>query len=216
MSERPHGEKLRLQPEGMEDARIYKLLTGVVVPRPIGFISTVSPSGVPNAAPFSFFNGLSHRPPIVCFSSAIRAGADKDTVRNIRASGEFVVNVVTEAIAGAMNQCADNYPPEVSEFEVSGLTPVPAHVVRAPLIAESPVNMECRLLSLTPLPESPYTLALGRGVLFHVVKELLDANGRVDFARLRAVGRMAGNTYASTREIFTMEYDSFVQVRRAR
>jgi flavin reductase (DIM6/NTAB) family NADH-FMN oxidoreductase RutF len=208
--------KLALDPAGMEDVRVYKLLTGVVVPRPIGFISTVSPSGVPNAAPFSFFNGLSHRPPIVCFSSAVRDGADKDTLGNIRASGEFVVNIVSEAIAPAMNQCADNYPPEVSEFEVSGLTPIPAHVVRAPLVAESPVNMECRLLSLTPLPESPYTLVLGRVVLFHVAEDLLDANGRVDAARLQAVGRMAGNTYAFTREIFTMEYDSFVQVRRAR
>ncbi|MFI5280310.1 MAG: flavin reductase family protein, partial [Gemmatimonadales bacterium] len=147
---------------------------------------------------------------------ALRDGCDKDTVTNIRATGEFVVNVVTETIAGAMSQCAENYPPDVSEFEVTGLTPVPAQLVRAPLVAESPVNMECRLISLTPLPESPYTLVLGRVVLFHVAAEILGENGRVDFTRLQAVGRMAGNKYTSTREIFTMEYDSFVQVRRAR
>ena len=205
--------KTTLDPEAMPTLRLYKLVTGTVVPRPIGFVSTRGSNGVANTAPFSFFNAVSHRPPIVLFSSGIRDGQDKDTIRNVRETGEFVVNIVTEAIAQQMSACAENYPPGTSEFTESGLTPVPATIVKAPLVAESPVNMECRVLEIVPLPESEYTLVLGRVLLFHVNPELFGEEGRIDSSRLNAIGRMAGNTYASTRELFTMRYDSFTQIR---
>ena len=214
-----HGEegratagKITLDPESMPTLRLYKLVTGTVVPRPIGFVSTLGPTGVPNVAPFSFFNAVSHRPPIVLFSSAVRDGRDKDTIANVRATGEFVINIVTEAIAQQMSACAENYPPGTSEFAVTGLTPMAATVVKPPMVAESPVNMECTLLQLLPLPDSEYTVVLGRVVLFHVSPDLFGEEGRIDSARLRAIGRMAGNTYVLTRELFAMRYDSFTQI----
>jgi flavin reductase (DIM6/NTAB) family NADH-FMN oxidoreductase RutF len=205
-------DKLLYDPASMETLRLYKLVTGTVVPRPIGFVSTQGTNGVANVAPFSFFNAVSHRPPIVLFSSAVREGHDKDTITNVRETGEFVVNIVTERIARQMSTCAENYPPQTSEFAVSGLTPVPATVVKAPLVAESPVNMECRVLQVLPLPESEYTLVLGRVVLFHVDREIFGQEGRIDATALRAIGRMAGNTYVSTRDLFAMDYDAFTQI----
>jgi flavin reductase (DIM6/NTAB) family NADH-FMN oxidoreductase RutF len=201
--------KTTFDPETLAPPRIYKMLTGTVVPRPIGFVSTLSPSGVANVAPFSFFNAVSSRPPIVLFSAAVRDGKDKDTIANVRAHGDFVVNIVTEAIAQQMSTCAENYPPQTSEFAVSGLTPVPAEVVKAPMVAESPMNMECRVLQIMPLPESEYTVVFGRVLLFHLDPDILAEEGRIDPARLAAVGRMAGNSYCLTRDVFTMEYDAF-------
>jgi flavin reductase (DIM6/NTAB) family NADH-FMN oxidoreductase RutF len=205
--------KTTLDPTTMQTLKLYKLVTGTVVPRPIGFVSTMGKNGVANAAPFSFFNAVSHRPPIVLFSSGLRDGLEKDTLVNIRETGEFVINIVTEAIAQQMSGCAENYPPATSEFKETGLTPVPATVVKAPMVAESPVNMECKLLQIIPLPESEYTVAMGQVVMFHVASDLFVGDGRIDSARLAAVGRMAGNTYASTRELFSMEYDSFTQIK---
>jgi flavin reductase (DIM6/NTAB) family NADH-FMN oxidoreductase RutF len=206
-------DKTTIDPDGLTRLRVYKLLTGTVVPRPIGFVSTLSETGVANVAPFSFFNAVSSRPPIVLFSAAVRDGRDKDTIAHVRARGEFVVNIVTEAIAPQMSACAENYPPETSEFAVSGLTPVPAHLVKAPLVAESPMNMECRVLQILPLPESDYTVVFGRVVLFHVDPTIVAGDGRIDPHRLAAVGRMAGNSYCRTRDVFTMDYDAFTQIR---
>lgn len=206
-------EKLVLDPAEMHTLRLYKLVSGTIVPRPIGFVSTQGASGVPNVAPFSFFNAVSHRPPIVFFSSALRDGKDKDTIVNVRESGEFVLNIVTEAIAQQMSISAENHPPATSEFEVSGLTPMAGTMVKAPLVAESPVNMECKLLQLLSLPDSDYTVALGRVVLFHVAPEIFAEEGRINSAKLGAIGRMAGNTYAHTRELFTMKYNSFTQIK---
>jgi flavin reductase (DIM6/NTAB) family NADH-FMN oxidoreductase RutF len=205
--------KRTLDPTTMQTLALYKLVTGTVVPRPIGFVSTTGRNGVANAAPFSFFNAVSHRPPIVLFSSGLRDGEEKDTLVNIRATGEFVVNIVTEAIAEQMSGCAENYPPATSEFAETGLTPVPATVVKAPMVAESPVNMECRLLQIIPLPRSEYTVVMGEAVMFHVADDLFVGDGRIDSARLAAIGRMAGNTYATTRELFSMQYNSFTQIK---
>jgi flavin reductase (DIM6/NTAB) family NADH-FMN oxidoreductase RutF len=206
-------EKLVFDPESTPPPRLYKLVAGTIVPRPIGFISTMGRDGVANVAPFSFFNAVSHQPPIVLFSSHLRAGREKDTLRNVRETGEFVVNIVSEAIAAQMSASADDHPQQTSEFSVTGLTPVPGDMVKAPLVAESPVNMECKLLQLLPLPDSEYTVVLGRVVRFHVARDIIGEEGRIDSARLRAVGRMAGNTYSSTRELFSMQYDTFTRIK---
>ena len=142
----------------------------------------------------------------------MREGRAQDTITNVRETGKFVVNIMTAPIACQMSVCAENYPPHTSEFQESGLTPVPATIVRAPLVAESPVNMECRVLQIVPLPESDYTLVLGRVLLFHVDPAILGREGRVDSAALRAIGRMAGNTYVSTHDVFAMDYDAFTQI----
>ena len=197
--------KTSIDPASIDGLTTYKLLTGSIVPRPIGFISTVSASGVFNAAPFSFFNGISHNPPMLCFSSQRRDDREKDTLINVRDVGDFVANIVDEAVLDAMAVCAIDFPADISEFERAGLTPVASRVVRAPAIAEAPVNLECRVIDIRPLPESTYTLVIARVEYFHVRTDLCAPDGKIDPRRLRAVGRMAGNLYTRTAEVFSTQ-----------
>lgn len=180
---------------------IYKLLIGAVVPRPIAFVSTVDAAGVRNLAPFSFFTAVSSDPAVLCFSAGLRAGAKKDTLVNVEETGEFVVNVVTEALAEAMNLTAAEYPPEVDEFAVAGLTAVPATVVKAPRVAESPVSFECKLRQVIPVGNA--RLVLGDVVCVHADDSLV-SDFKIDAEKLQAVGRMGGNSYTRTRERFDM------------
>ncbi|MDP3715163.1 MAG: flavin reductase family protein, partial [Burkholderiales bacterium] len=123
----------------------YKLMVGSVTPRPIALVTTLGRHG-PNAAPFSFFNAVGSDPAMLMFSVGDRSGADKDTVRNILETPEFVVHIVSDAIKDRMNICAVDYPPEVNEIEKAGFTMAPSRKVRPPRIVEAPVAMECRLL----------------------------------------------------------------------
>src|SRR5580693_6589258 len=136
-----------IDPAGVPYAVSYKLLIGSVVPRPIGFISTISPEGGYNLAPFSFFNAICGEPPVVCFASGARVPS-KDTLANVRTWGEFVVNIVSEELAEQMNACSGDYPAGVDEFTISGLTPVPSDLVRPPRVRESHVNMECKVMQI--------------------------------------------------------------------
>ncbi len=181
----------------------YKLLTGSVVPRPIGFVSTVSPEGVHNVAPYSFYNAVSGSPPIVMLSVGRRGGELKDTARNIERTGDFVVNVVDEALAEKMNLAATEYPGHISEFGAVGLTPVPGQKVKSPRVGEAPIALECRFLQKVELGEGPNDVYFGTVVLFHVREELY-VDGKIDLTLLRPVGRLAGNTYSYTRELFEL------------
>jgi flavin reductase (DIM6/NTAB) family NADH-FMN oxidoreductase RutF len=182
--------------------QLYRFLTGAVVPRPIAWVTTLDPaSGVVNAAPFSFFTACCVEPPTVCFAAGAAAGGgEKDTVRNVRAAGEFVVNVVTEELGAAMNVTATSFPPDVSELAEAGLTPAPSVAVRPPRIAESPINMECRLDRIVELGSAPQThrLVIGRVVGYHVRDGLIDGRHRIDLRALRPLGRLAGNLYCRT------------------
>lgn len=203
---------IELDPAEMEGIQIYKILTGCIVPRPIGWISTVSKSGVFNAAPFSFFNGLSHIPPLVCFSVSVHYnenGRQKDTLTNVIDTNEFVFNLVDENLAIAQDICSEPYPAEIDEFEKANLTAVPGKIVKAPRIVESPVNFECTVVSVQPLPESVYTLVIGQVVYMHLREDILQPDGRIDLGRLAAVGRMTGDSYSRTREVFTLEHDAY-------
>jgi flavin reductase (DIM6/NTAB) family NADH-FMN oxidoreductase RutF len=202
--------KLALDPAALDARSVYRLFTGGIVPRPIGFISTVSGDGRFNAAPFSFFNGISHDPPMLCFSSARRADREKDTLRNVSEVGDFVANIVDDDLVAAMAACAEDYPREVSEFERAGLTPAPGRVVKSPTVAEAPISFECTVVQILPLPQSSYTLVIGQVVYFHVRDDLVLPGHRIDAAALRAVGRMAGNGYTRTHELFELE--SFLKV----
>ena len=195
-----------VDPGSTEVQNVYKLLIGVIVPRPIAFVSTLSADGVPNLAPFSFFTCASANPPVVCFCPMVRRGQPKDTLSNVRATREFVVNIVSEAIAEQMNITSGDYPPEVDEFEKSGLTPVPSDLVAPPRVLESPVNMECRMTQIVDVSTEPMggSLVLGEVVRFHIKDELFE-NFRIDPDLLRAIGRMGGPTYARTRERFDLE-----------
>lgn len=195
---------MQLDPRAMTPQDVYKLLTGTVVPRPIGWISTISRDGIPNAAPFSFFNVVGNAPPMVVFSAGMAGpGVPKDTLRNVRDTGEFVVNIVTEATAAAMNITATDFPPQVNEFEAAGLTAAASVKVKAPRIAESPVNFECELVQIIPVGQDAYHLVLGEIVQMHVADGLLE-NGRVRIDRLKPVGRLAGNSYCRVNDVFEL------------
>jgi flavin reductase (DIM6/NTAB) family NADH-FMN oxidoreductase RutF len=204
-------EIFSLNPVDCEPRQVYKLMTGIIVPRPVALVSTVDRDGVPNLAPFSFFSGVGANPPTVLFCPVVRAqarpGADgepeirKDTLRNVEETGEFVINVVSDAIAAATNDTAAEVGPEVDEFVLSGLTPLASDLVRPARVAESPAQMECKLLQVIYTSRAPGggVIVLGEIVRFHVRKSLVE-DFRVDPDGLDAVGRMAGNTWSRTRD----------------
>jgi flavin reductase (DIM6/NTAB) family NADH-FMN oxidoreductase RutF len=186
---------------------VYKLLIGAIVPRPIAFVSTISPEGILNLAPFSFFTAVSANPPVICFCPVRRPGPDprKDTLRNISATREFVVNIVSEEFAQKMNICSAEFPPEVDEFAASGLTPVQSDLVKPPRVAESHIHMECKLyltIEIGALPGSG-NLVLGEVVRFHVDDAYFD-NFKIDPDKLRPIGRMGGAAYTRTTDRFEM------------
>jgi flavin reductase (DIM6/NTAB) family NADH-FMN oxidoreductase RutF len=184
---------------------MYRVLIGSVVPRPIAFVSTLSADGVLNLAPFSFFNAFCADPPVVGFGPVWR-NPPKDTIANIRATGEFVVNVVGEEIAEAMNVCSGDYAADVDEFALSTLTPVLSEVVKPPRVKESHINMECSLMQIIDFSEKPNggSLVLGKIVRMHVDDDIIDASYKIDPDKLRAIGRMGGPEYARTRDRFSM------------
>ena len=198
-----------VDPQSAKHQDIYKLMIGSIVPRPIALVSSVSHDGVLNLAPFSFFTGISSRPPLICFCPGPRSerGPRKDTLVNISRMKEFVVNIVSEEIAEAMNLTSGEYPPETDEFKVAGLTPVASDLVKPPRVAESPLSMECRLRLAIEFSEEPGggNLVVGEIQRFHVDERIVSENLRIDPDKLRAIGRMGGPTgYTRTRDRFDM------------
>jgi flavin reductase (DIM6/NTAB) family NADH-FMN oxidoreductase RutF len=184
----------------------YYALTGVVIPRPIAFISTISESGSFNLAPFSFFNAISSNPPTVAISIARNTPSKpKDTLANIEATGEFVINIVVESISEAMNKTAAEYPAETNEFEIAGLTPAPSAMIKPPRVLESPVNLECQLNQVIAIGqnETESGLVLAEVVAIHLDEKIITDN-RVDPRKLKAIGRMGGSDYSHTNSIFTL------------
>lgn len=197
-----------LDPAQIAPSDIYKLMIGMIVPRPIAFVSTIDAAGVHNLAPFSYFTACSSNPPVVCFCASARSGPrlHKDTLENIRATNEFVVNIVSEEFAEQMNVCSGEVPPEVDEFELSGLTPVASELVKPPRVGESKVQMECRLRQIVVISEKPGggSLVLGDVLRFHIDNSLLDGY-KIDPDKLNAIGRMGGPSYVRTRDRFEMQ-----------
>jgi len=197
-----------LEPSQIGYSDIYKLMIGMIVPRPIAFVSTVDAAGIRNLAPFSYFTACSSNPPMVCFSTTVRSGPrpHKDTLENVRATGEFVVNIVSEEFAEKMNMTSAEVPPEVDEFLLSGLTPIASDLVKPSRVAESKAQMECRLRQIITVSDKPGGgfLILGEVLRFHVLESLLDGY-KIDPDKLKAIGRMGGPTYARTRDRFEMQ-----------
>jgi flavin reductase (DIM6/NTAB) family NADH-FMN oxidoreductase RutF len=192
---------------------IYKLMIGSIVPRPIAFVSSLDARGVRNLAPFSYFTAVSADPPVVLFCPSVRQedpqrrlAAHKDTLLNVIATREFVINVVNEGIAERMNLTSAQVPSDLDEFELAGLTPLPSELVKPPRVAESPVQMECRLRQIIEVSDRPSggTIVLGEVVRFHVNDALVE-NFRIDPEKLAAIGRMGGPTYARTRDRFDLK-----------
>jgi len=189
---------MNLDPRVVTPGELYRFMISAIVPRPIAFVSSIGPSGRANVAPISYFAPLASRPPLLGVSINDRAGGPKDTLRNLRAVGEFVVNIVNEPMLKAMVRASGDWPPDTSEFEVTGLTPVASERVRAPRVGESPIQFECRLEREVALGGT--TFVIGEILLVHVADELL-ADGVVEATKLRAVGRLGGDGYTIVREV---------------
>ncbi|RIK45296.1 MAG: flavin reductase family protein [Chloroflexi bacterium] len=187
-------------PREIDPQLAYKLLASVVVPRPIGWASTVDAQGHANLAPFSFFMMITSSPPHIAISVGARDGEEKDTLRNIRATGEFVINTVSAALGPAMAVSAAEWPPEVDEFAAAGLETAPSAVVRPPRVAAAPANLECVARQIMPVGGPPYGahLVIAEVVRIHLRDDLLLENNRVDLRRLDALGRLTGDWYCST------------------
>ena len=201
-------------PDTLSIDQRYKLLTGLVVPRPIAWVSTVDADGRPNLAPFSYFSIVGHAPMALSFSVAGRKPdrRDKDTLRNARplaegGTGEFVVNIVSRPQAQAMARTAVPLPEGESEFAAFGVRCAPAACVRAPRVADAPASFECRTVQTVSVGIA--TVVIGEVVALQVTEDLLDDGGRVRWDRLQAVGRLAGGAYVDTKSRFELEDESF-------
>jgi flavin reductase (DIM6/NTAB) family NADH-FMN oxidoreductase RutF len=185
----------------------YKTMVSAILPRPIAFVSTISADGVNNLAPFSFFNGVGANPPAVMFAPCTRSdGTEKDTVNNLRAVGQCVVNVVPYDIRGPMNQTSFAYPPKVDEFEVGGFTALPSRLVTPMRVAESPVQMECRLIQIVRVGQGPLAanVCICEVLCFHVADGFLLEDETVDVTRIDLVGRLGGPDYSTIRDRFAL------------
>lgn len=201
---------MELDPKTISQQSMYKIMIGAIVPRPIGWISTVGADGVYNLAPFSFFNAVCSNPPTVLFCVTARRGdvVQKDTLKNVLASGEFVVNIVSQDLAEQMNLTSAELPPGISEFAFAGLTPAPALTVNAPRVAESRIHFECELdrtVAVNADEQGGATVVFGRVRHVHIADELLIGTDKVDPYLLHPVGRMAGASYARIEDIFELQ-----------
>jgi len=192
---------------GREKRDNFKTLLSVVMPRPVAFVSTLSANGIPNLAPFSFFNGVGSNPPAVIFSPCTKAdGTSKDTLVNLRAVPEFVVNVVPYAIREAMNQASFAFAPEVNEFEAAGFTQLPSRFIKPFRAAESPVQMECKLVQIVPVGNGPLSanICIGEVLCFHIAEEMCLPDGTADVTKIDLVARLGGEDYSTMRDRFEL------------
>ncbi len=200
---------MQIDPALQSHATNYKLLTNLVVPRPIAWITSRGPDGVTNLAPFSFFNAVGANPVFLIVSIGLNdAGALKDTARNIQATGEFVVNMVTEDLFNAMNLSAADFPADISEVEIAGLHTARSVRIAIPRLAEAPVSMECKLHQTLPLGGN--TLIIGEVVMFHVLDSLVGEKFHIkDFAPIGRLG--SPSVYCRTTDRFDIPRISYAQ-----
>ena len=187
---------------------VYHLLVGIVTPRPIAWVTTIDSDDRVNLAPFSFFNAFGANPPVVVFSPTLRRdGGKKDTLRNVEATGEFVLNAAVEPLAEKMNLSSKELPYGQSEVELAGLNLVPSVKVKPPRIAETPVTMECKLLQIVPLGKGPIggNLVIGEILVMHIDEAVLDGKGRINPRKLQTIARLGGDYYCRTSDLFEMK-----------
>ena len=200
---------MKIDPNELNAKKAHNILTDIVMPRPIAFVSTVGEDGIYNVAPYSYFTAISNRPMIVGFSlGRKKKGVKKDTLVNIESTKEYGINVVSEDLAISMNKAAAAYPPHVDEFEKAGLTPVKSDIIQAPLVEESPVNMECRLIQNLKFGDEPvYTnFIIGEVVRIHINEEYI-LDDQIQPNKLKLIGRLGGDgsAYCRTTDIFNIK-----------
>jgi len=200
---------MEINPTTIPNQSVYKILAGSVLPRPIGWISTVDLNGRPNLAPFSFFNAVCSNPPTLLFCPLIRGkdGKAKDTLNNVRATHEFVVNIVTEDTLQAMNASSIEAPPDFNEFEFAGLTLAPSISVKPPRVKESPIHFECRVREIIEINNEPGGGSIVIGTILHIHTEdrVMLGQDKIDLSALKPVGRLMGGGFCRVTDLIEME-----------
>lgn len=201
---------MQIFPDQEQVSVVYSTMIRAITPRPIAWVSTISPGGIPNLAPFSYFNGVCSKPATLMVCPVNRPdGSKKDTVRNIEFNGQFVVNVVPHAMSRQMLTSAGEFVYEDSEFEAAGLTEKPSQLVKPPSVAQSPIQFECELMKIVPVGQGAHAanLVLGRILLIEIADEVLDSRGKIDPELLDTIGRLGGTEYCRTRQRFAISLD---------
>lgn len=199
---------MQLDPSASPVVDVYQYLVGIVTPRPIAWVTTVSPAGVVNLAPFSFFNAFGANPPVVVFSPTLRRdGSKKDTLLNLERLGEFVVHAAAADLAETVNLTSKEVPHEESEVELAGLATVPSVKVRPPRVAAAPAALECVVRQIVPCGTGPIAanLVIGEVVMIHVADGVLDGKGGVDPRKLKTVARLGGAFWCRTSDLFELK-----------
>lgn len=199
---------MQFDPNELEHTAVYKLLTGAIIPRPIGWISSISEKGISNLAPFSYFNAVGDDPPHVMFAVGSNNHQHKDTLINVLATKQFVVNMVTEALAEQMNTTAQSVPAEVDEFELAGLTPIKSEKIKPFRVAESPITFECELVHhyfLENHKQGGACIIIGRIVLMHFDEAVLLDNYKINLHTYQPIARLAGSYYSKLGELFSVK-----------
>ncbi|MGO9045871.1 MAG: flavin reductase family protein [Xanthobacteraceae bacterium] len=200
-------DTLEIDPAATDPRAVYRLLIGSVVPRPIGWASTVSAGGVANLAPFSFFTVVCVAPPMVSLTIMRKPdGSEKHTLKNVRANGEFCFNVVTRPVWQQMVDSANGFPEDDSEFAETGLTPIPSVKVKPPRVKEVPIHFECKLHQVLELGPKRQALVIGEVVHIHVDPAVM-TGGYIDMRKLDPVGRLNGFFYATLGEILERQFN---------
>ncbi|MGO9398414.1 MAG: flavin reductase family protein [Xanthobacteraceae bacterium] len=200
-------DTLEIDPAETDPRAVYRLLIGSVVPRPIGWASTVSAGGVANLAPFSFFTVVCVAPPMVSLTIMRKPdGSEKHTLKNVRANGEFCFNVVTRPVWQQMVDSANGFPEDDSEFAETGLTPIPSVKVKPPRVKEVPIHFECKLHQVLELGPKRQALVIGEVVHIHVDPAVM-TGGYIDMRKLDPVGRLNGFFYATLGEILERQFN---------
>ena len=198
---------MQIDPENESTSLVYSTMIRAITPRPIAWVSTISPNGITNLAPFSYFNGICSKPAALMFSPVNKPdGAKKDTVRNIEAVGQFVVNVVPYSVAEPMCKTSGDFEYEVSEFESIGLTAKPSNRVKPPGVAQSPIQFECELIQIVPIGTGPLAanVIIGKILLMDLDDAILDKKGKIDPELLDTIGRLGGRSYCRTTHRFDL------------
>ena len=194
--------------QNTESSALYKLLTGTVIPRPIGWVSTIDNNGINNLAPFSFFNVVSEDPPHVMFSTVRTGNKNKDTLNNILDNKQFVVNLVTEEVVVQMNTTSQSVTSDIDEFELAGVTPINAIYIKPKRIKESLVHFECEMVHhyfIENHQNGGACIIIGKIITMHIDDTILMENYRINLDKYKPVARLAGSNYSKLGEIFSIK-----------
>lgn len=199
---------MQFDPNELDYSAVYKLLTGAIIPRPIGWISSISEDGINNLAPFSYFNAVGDDPPHVMFSVGRGNNINKDTLNNVLNTKQFVVNMVTEALAEKMNLTAQSVPSHVDEFALAHIDSIPSIKVKPLRVKESPITFECELVHhyfLEDHKNGGACIIIGRIVMMHFDESVLMDNYKINLESYKPIARLAGSNYAKMGEIFSIK-----------